>query len=106
MPKKKESCPLSYEQVVDRYFLEHRTKLIDIAAFLDRADRAAKNNSTDKPAQPEDFRVAALRKALELVADGHPNRAKRVLELLSDTTQTPIDSVTPHAKGTYKHKGG
>ncbi|MFN5744372.1 MAG: hypothetical protein ACK5A1_22570 [Planctomyces sp.] len=34
-------CPLSREQIVAQYFLEHRARLLDIAAFLDRLDRAA-----------------------------------------------------------------
>jgi hypothetical protein len=34
------TCPASRSKVVDLYFLEHRAKVIDIAAFLDRADRA------------------------------------------------------------------
>ncbi len=32
--------PQSREQVVQQYFLEHRAKLLDIAAYLDRIDRA------------------------------------------------------------------
>ena len=35
---------LTKGQVLDRYFLEHRAKLIDIAAFLDRVDRAEPHN--------------------------------------------------------------
>ncbi len=29
---------LSPDEVVDQYFLEHRAKLLDLAAFLDRVD--------------------------------------------------------------------
>ena len=32
--------PLTASAVVDTYFMEHRAKLLDIAAFLDRVDRA------------------------------------------------------------------
>ena len=35
------TCPLTGPQVVDLYFMEHRAKLLDLAAFLDRLDRAA-----------------------------------------------------------------
>ncbi len=73
------SCPLSYGEIVDHYFLEHRAKLIDIAAFLDRLERA----SDGTPAH-EDFRVTALRDALALLSDGQGERAKRVLAHLSD----------------------
>ena len=81
------SCPMTYTQLVDTYFLEHRAKVIDIAAFLDRLERAA-----DGPAVQEDFRVAALRNALALLGDGQGERARRVLESLSDTTEAIAQS--------------
>ena len=42
-------------QVLDLYFMEARSKLLDLAAFLDRVDRG-----TGEP----DFRLAAFKKAL------------------------------------------
>lgn len=75
------SCPLTYDAIVDAYFLEHRAKVIDVAAFLDRLERAA-----DGPADRDDFRVAALREAVALLGDGEGERARRVLDLLSDDT--------------------
>ena len=33
------SCPLTQRQLIDEYFMEHRTKVLDLAAFLDRLDR-------------------------------------------------------------------
>jgi len=69
------------QQVVDRYFLEHRAKLIDIAAFLDRVDRAG-GAIVDKP----DYRIAALFEALNVLSDGRPNSAARVLTIFSDMT--------------------
>lgn len=78
------TCPLPRSGVVDRYFMEHRAKLIDIAAFLDRLDRAPTKGDGD------DFRVAAFRRALEILTDGETARARRVLELFSDpTTDVP-----------------
>ena len=74
--------PLSRERAVDLYFMEHRAKVIDIAAFLDRVDRAG--------AGSDDFRMAAFRDALRLLSDGQPERARRVLELFSDPTMEPI----------------
>ena len=67
--------------VIDRDFLEHRAKLIDIAAFLDRCERA---EGTD------DFRLRALRTAIPLLIDGQPERARRILESFSDPTSEPI----------------
>jgi hypothetical protein len=66
------------------YFLEHRARLLDVAAFLDRIDRA--KPTTDVT----DFRESALKQAMQILADGQPHRTKRVLELLSDcTTEIP-----------------
>ena len=72
--------------VIDRDFLEHRAKLIDIAAFLVRCERA---DGTD------DFRLMALRTAIPLLIDGQPERARRILESFSDPTSEPI----PEAPG-------
>lgn len=80
------TCPAPRSKVVELYFLEHRAKLIDIASFLDRLDRAT-------PDGPDpDFRVEAFRRAMAIVGDGRPERARRVLELLSDRTTQPIQS--------------
>lgn len=74
------SCPQSREQAINMYFMEHRAKLLDIAAFLDRLERAL-------PTSPQvDFREAALLDAIRILIDGQPQRVKRVLESLSDTT--------------------
>lgn len=70
--------------VVDAYFMEHRAKLIDIAAFLDRVDRAPADGGD------EDVRLVALREALGILADGDGERARRILDLFSDPTEEPI----------------
>ena len=69
-------------QVVDAYFMEHRARLLDVAAVLDRVARAG--------AGEDDFRMRAFRKALALLGDGGPDRARRVLELFSDPTTEPV----------------
>lgn len=76
--------PLSRREVVDRYFLEHRAKVLDIAAFLDRVDRAKEESDED------DFRVRSLRASIALLLDGEGERTKRVLDLLSDPSDQPI----------------
>ena len=76
--------PLDRAGVVDRYYLEHRAKLIDIAAFLDRVERARGEG-------PPDFRVTAFQRALDILKDGRHERARRVLEALSDSTAEPIE---------------
>lgn len=81
------TCPLSRRQVIDRYFLEHRAKLLDLAAFLDRVDRAKREDN----GEPDDFRLATMRDAIAILLDGESERARRVLELMSDPTSQPIE---------------
>jgi hypothetical protein len=66
--------------VVEHGFIPMRAKLIDVAAFFDRVER-------HKVA--DDFRCAALREAAALLVDGKPERARRILEQLSDPTKEP-----------------
>ncbi|MEK0446423.1 MAG: hypothetical protein RLZZ399_1744 [Verrucomicrobiota bacterium] len=72
---------MTRQQVLDLYFMDARCKLIELAAFLDRVDRASGE---------ADFRHAALRHALEALSSGEPSRAKQVLLALSDPTAEPI----------------
>lgn len=65
---------------MDQGFIPVRAKLIEVAAFLDRVER---HDVAD------DFRCAALRSAAELLVDGKPERARRILESLSDPTTEP-----------------
>ena len=80
MTEGKYSCPQTREQVINMYFMEHRAKLLDIAAFLDRVERASPTT------QQVDFREAALKDAIRILIDGQPQRVKRVLESLSDSS--------------------
>lgn len=68
------------QAVVDHGYIAVRAKLIDLAAFLDRVERHG---------AASDFRCAALRDAAALLVDGRPERARRILELLSDPTTEP-----------------
>jgi hypothetical protein len=86
MRSKARSRPLTADQVIASYFLEHRAKLVDIAAFLDRLDRAKGG------AKPQDFRLVALHRALAVLSQRRPGRAQRVLEVFSDPTTAPIPS--------------
>jgi hypothetical protein len=72
---------LSKQQILDLQFIEARHKLLDLAAFLDRIDRHQGG---------DDFRTDALRKALPLLLAERPDRARAILEALSDTTTEPI----------------
>lgn len=73
--------------------MEARAKLIDLAAFLDRVDRAEGE---------DDFRVRAFRRALTELSATEPKRAEKVLLALSDPTDTPIErATTKAATGAY-----
>jgi len=73
---------MTRQQVLDLYFMENRAKLIDVAAFLDRIDRAEGE---------ADFRADAFREAMRHLSGGGPERAKNVLLALSDPTPEPIE---------------
>ncbi len=73
-------APVSPRALVDHGFVPVRAKLIEVAAFLDRVERHG---------AADDFRCAALRKAAKVIVDGRPERARRILESLSDPTTKP-----------------
>jgi hypothetical protein len=69
------------QQVLDAYFIDARHKLIEIAAFLDRVERADGGN---------DFRLTAFEAALSELRQDGADRAQRVLMAFSDPTTEPI----------------
>lgn len=71
--------------LVDLGFMDSRSKLIDLAAFLDRVQRAG---------QEDDFRVRALKAAINLLQSGEPQRARQVLLSFSDLSTEPISKAT------------
>ena len=79
---------MTRQQVLDLYFMDARSKLIDLAAFLDRVQRA--------PGE-EDFRMKAFRDALQELSGEKPHRAEGVLRSLSDPTTEPIPAATTKA---------
>jgi hypothetical protein len=79
---------MTRQQVLDLYFMDARSKLIDLAAFMDRVGRAEGEG---------DFRLQAFNQALEALDQGNPDRAKRVLLSLSDPTTEPIPAATTKA---------
>jgi hypothetical protein len=72
---------MTRQEVLDLYFVEARAKLVEVAAFLDRAQRAG---------GADDFRLRAFRAALAHLRSGQPDRARRVLVSLSDPTTEPV----------------
>ena len=91
------ACPLTKRQLLDEYFIENRTKLLDIAAFLDRLDRAA-----DK-SEESDFRLDAFNQALEVLSSGTSSRMDRVQMIFSDPTTEPLEKLEQKsARGAYE----
>ena len=79
---------MTRQQVLDLYFMDARSKLIDLAAFIDRVEHAQGK---------EDFRMTSFRKALAQVMQPQPDKAKQVLLALSDSTTEPIATATTKA---------
>ncbi len=88
---------MTRQQVLDLYFMDARSKLIDLAAFLDRIDRAEGEG---------DFRMTALRIALKELTTGNRRRAENILVALSDPSTEAIPAATTKAAcGAYPNKG-
>jgi hypothetical protein len=69
--------PLPAPVALDAYFLEARSKLLDLAAILDRIGRGAAANGAEDP------RLAKVRQALAVLADPSGGRAERVQRIFS-----------------------
>ena len=78
--------PLGPRELVDEYFIENRTKLLEIAAFLDRLDRA------DPSSAGRDFRMKAFAEALAGLGRT-ANRVDYIQLLLSDPREVPLDAL-------------
>ena len=84
---------MTRQQVLDLYFLDARNKLIELAAFLDRVERADGK---------EDFRLKAFQAALEELSSDRKEKARNVLLAFSDPTSDPIPiATTKSACGAY-----
>ena len=84
-------------KITDLYFLEARSKLVDLAAFLDRVERAE---------GADDHRLGAFRRALEALAGrardgaaGGRTRAEESLLAFSDPTLEPALAASGKAAG-------
>jgi len=73
------STNMTANDVLDREFLKARHEILDVAAALDRIERA-----DGAGAVAGDPRMAQLREAIALLIDGKPDRAERVQMVFSD----------------------
>ena len=86
--------PPNTVNLVELGFMDARSKLIDLAAFLDRVQRAGQEN---------DFRVQALNRAISCLDANEPHRARAVLLSFSDPSTEPIpQALTQGAVGAWK----
>ena len=76
--------------------MEERVKVIDLAAFLDRLDRAREIDAED------DFRLRSIREALAVLSGGDGNRVQRVQMIFSDPRSELLEELDQKsAKGAY-----
>lgn len=72
---------MNKQQLTDHYFMDSRSKLLDIAAWIDRLQRA--DGQTD-------HRWLGFSDCLPILTDEQPEKTRRILERLSDPTTEPI----------------
>ena len=88
--------PRSGTGLVDEYFIENRTRLLEVAAYLDRLDRSG------DAAVDRDFRMRAFREALDVLCSSESGRVERIQMIFSDPTTEPRDALDQKgAKGAY-----
>jgi hypothetical protein len=71
--------PLPADKALEQYFFEARSKLLDIAAMLDRINRGQASGEV----LANDPRVEKIRKALEVLHDQSGGRAERIQQIFS-----------------------
>ncbi|TWT94239.1 hypothetical protein [Neorhodopirellula pilleata] len=70
------------EAVLQESYLETRAKLLEVAAVLDRIDRAASTSRGSLPADSVQARQKLIG-AIEILLQNEPDRAERIQQLFS-----------------------
>ena len=73
------ASPKSAKELLDMYFLDIRSALLESAAALDRVERAEGGSEIF-----DDPRLKNIKEACDIVKDGKHNRAEQFLQLFSD----------------------
>ena len=79
--------PMKAKDILDLYFIENRSRILDIASFLDRIDRYEGADEAKA-----DFRYQALSRVLEVLSGPDGDRTKAIQIALSDPTTEPLNS--------------
>lgn len=83
--------PGTGRQLIDADFLENRHRLLEIAAFLDRADRMDRDAGAVAGEAAGDFRMRAFREALAVLCSDSATRTEDVLMLFSTPDAEPLE---------------
>ena len=90
------TSPLTQRELIAAYFMKHRVQVLELAAFLDRLDRARELDADD------DFRLRSIREALAVLVDGDGSRVQRVQMIFSDPRSELLEELDQKsAKGAY-----
>jgi hypothetical protein len=90
------TSPLTQRELIAEYFMEHHVQVLELAAFLDRLDRARELDAED------DFRMRSIRDALAALVDGDADRVRRVQMIFSDPRSELLEELDQKsAKGAY-----
>lgn len=96
MPVAALPSPKSGVGLVDEYFIENRTRLLEVASYLDRLDRSG------DAAVSGDFRMLAFREALDVLRGDSAGRVERIQMIFSDPTTEPRAALDQKgAKGAF-----
>jgi hypothetical protein len=88
--------PRSGTGLIDEYFIENRTRLLEVASYLDRLDRSGDASVAG------DFRMRAFRDALEVLCSDAPGRVEKIQMIFSDPTTEPLAALDQKgAKGAF-----
>ena len=95
--KSKGRSPLTQKQLLDQSFLDERNRVLEVAAFLDRFERAKKGDGKG------DFRYRALLKSLSILNKKEGGRVKKIQMILSDPSTKLLPSLDQKsADGAYR----
>ena len=73
--------PKTAQELLDMYFLDARSQMLETAAILDRIERAEGGAEV-----MNDLRLKKLRDVCDILKNGSGNRAEQFLMLFSDET--------------------